>query len=127
MGDVDLVTYEFENVPSETAAFLAARTPVLFTTDRPSVYAALRAVSGSIVAMKLLHVLVATTSAALLLRRSPFTLLEKGVLAFGYFPFFEYDTVSRSYALGVLFTFAFCAALCRPICWRCARMDCDFS
>ncbi len=27
--DVDLVTYEFENVPAETAAFLAARKPVL--------------------------------------------------------------------------------------------------
>src|ERR1700728_3001674 len=28
-GDVDLVTYEFENVPAETATFLAARVPVL--------------------------------------------------------------------------------------------------
>src|SRR6516164_2371794 len=27
--DVDVVTYEFENVPAETAAFLAARKPVL--------------------------------------------------------------------------------------------------
>jgi 5-(carboxyamino)imidazole ribonucleotide synthase len=28
-NDVDVVTYEFENVPAETATFLAARTPVL--------------------------------------------------------------------------------------------------
>jgi 5-(carboxyamino)imidazole ribonucleotide synthase len=28
-GDVDLITYEFENVPAETAAFLSARRPVL--------------------------------------------------------------------------------------------------
>ena len=28
-GDVDVVTYEFENVPAETATFLAARVPVL--------------------------------------------------------------------------------------------------
>jgi 5-(carboxyamino)imidazole ribonucleotide synthase len=28
-GDVDVVTYEFENVPAETARFLAARSPVL--------------------------------------------------------------------------------------------------
>ncbi len=28
-GDVDVVTYEFENVPAETATFLAARIPVL--------------------------------------------------------------------------------------------------
>jgi len=28
-ADVDVVTYEFENVPAETAAFLSARTPVL--------------------------------------------------------------------------------------------------
>src|SRR6516165_5453541 len=27
--DVDVVTYEFENVPAETATFLAARCPVL--------------------------------------------------------------------------------------------------
>ncbi|MBL8585621.1 MAG: ATP-grasp domain-containing protein, partial [Bradyrhizobiaceae bacterium] len=27
--DVDLITYEFENIPAETAAFLAARKPVL--------------------------------------------------------------------------------------------------
>ena len=27
--DVDVITYEFENVPAETAAFLAARKPVL--------------------------------------------------------------------------------------------------
>src|SRR5689334_1433462 len=28
-GAVDVVTYEFENVPSDTASFLAARRPVL--------------------------------------------------------------------------------------------------
>ena len=28
-ADVDVVTYEFENVPAETATFLAARVPVL--------------------------------------------------------------------------------------------------
>ena len=28
-NDVDVVTYEFENVPAATATFLAARTPVL--------------------------------------------------------------------------------------------------
>ena len=28
-GDVDVVTYEFENVPADTATFLAARVPVL--------------------------------------------------------------------------------------------------
>src|SRR3974390_1493347 len=27
--DVDVITYEFENVPAETAAFLSARRPVL--------------------------------------------------------------------------------------------------
>ena len=28
-ADVDVVTYEFENVPAETATFLSARKPVL--------------------------------------------------------------------------------------------------
>ena len=28
-ADVDVVTYEFENVPADTATFLAARVPVL--------------------------------------------------------------------------------------------------
>jgi 5-(carboxyamino)imidazole ribonucleotide synthase len=32
-GDVDIVTYEFENVPAETATFLAARIPVLPDPD----------------------------------------------------------------------------------------------
>ena len=34
-GDVDVVTYEFENVPAETATFLAARVPVLPDRQRP--------------------------------------------------------------------------------------------
>jgi 5-(carboxyamino)imidazole ribonucleotide synthase len=32
-GDVDVVTYEFENVPAETATFLSARVPVLPDPD----------------------------------------------------------------------------------------------
>ena len=33
--DVDVITYEFENVPAETATFLAARKPVLPDPEGP--------------------------------------------------------------------------------------------
>jgi hypothetical protein len=77
-------------------------------------YAA-HAVSGSMTAMKVVHVIVATAGVALVVRRAPFTFVQKALLAFGYFPFFEYDTISRSYVLGVFFTFLFCLVFCeRP-------------
>ncbi|MGH7320020.1 MAG: hypothetical protein ACRELA_10415 [Candidatus Rokuibacteriota bacterium] len=64
-------------------------------------------------AMQLLHLVVATAVVFVVTRFAPFTRLQKILFAFGYFPFFEYATISRNYAFGLLFTFAFCASYAR--------------
>ncbi|MBF0465789.1 MAG: hypothetical protein HQK94_11985 [Nitrospirae bacterium] len=61
------------------------------------------------VAMQLVHLVIATASVFVFLRFSPFSKLLKGLFVFGYFPFFEYATISRNYAIGILFLFLFCA------------------
>ncbi len=71
-------------------------------------------VTGDPLAMQLLHLAVATAVVYVVTRFSPFTRLQKILFAFGYFPFFEYGTISRNYALGLLFTFAFCALYASP-------------
>ena len=57
--------------------------------------------------MELFHVLLATTI-IFLFTNSPFTKLQKILFSFGYFPFFEYNLISRNYNLGVLLIFLFC-------------------
>ena len=52
--------------------------------------------------------MLATATVYIVLRFSPFTRLQKTLFAFGYFPFYEYAIVCRSYALGVLLLFIFC-------------------
>jgi hypothetical protein len=69
--------------------------------------------SSNPLAMQLLHLFIATVSAYILLRYSPFSKLQKVLAVFGYFLFFEYATISRGYALGVLCLFGFCAAFRR--------------
>ncbi|MBF0618516.1 MAG: hypothetical protein HQK88_17085 [Nitrospirae bacterium] len=61
------------------------------------------------VAMQMVHLVIATASVFVFLRFSPFSKLLKGLFVFGYFPFFEYATISRNYAIGILFLFLFCA------------------
>lgn len=73
----------------------------------------LQRISRAPVAMQLLHLFIATLSAYLLLRYAPFSRLQKTLAVFGYFLFFEYATISRGYALGVLCLFGFCAVF-RP-------------
>lgn len=63
--------------------------------------------------MQLVHVLVASTTAFVIARYSPFTRAQKILIVFGYFLFFEYATISRDYALGILGIFSFCAVF-RP-------------
>ena len=60
-------------------------------------------------AMQVYHVLIAAAAVFVFARWSPFTRLVKTLFVFGYFPLYEYATVSRNYALGVLFLFVFCA------------------
>ncbi len=60
-------------------------------------------------AMQLLQFVIALVTGGLVLRFSPFTQLQRAMLLFGYFIVFEYGTMSRSYGLGMLLTFAVCA------------------
>jgi hypothetical protein len=60
------------------------------------------------VAMQFLHLAIATTSVYVVVRFSPFSRIQKFLLSFGYFLFYEYSLISRSYALGVLLIFLFC-------------------
>jgi hypothetical protein len=61
------------------------------------------------VAMQVLHVVIATFVILIVAMYAPFTRVQKVLFSLGYFPFFEYATVSRSYSLGVLLLFAACA------------------
>jgi hypothetical protein len=62
--------------------------------------------------MQLLHLVIATTTVYIFVRYSPFTMFQKGLFIFGYFPLYEYATISRNYAPGILLIFCFCAAMC---------------
>jgi hypothetical protein len=63
---------------------------------------------GTPIAMQVLHLLIATTTVYLFVRWSPFTMLQKVLLSFGYFPFYEYAIISRSYGLSLLLLTIFC-------------------
>lgn len=59
--------------------------------------------------MQVIHAFVASITAYVIACYSPFTRVEKMLIVFGYFLFFEYATISREYALGVLGLFIFSA------------------
>ena len=61
------------------------------------------------IVMQFFHLLLAATTIYIFTRFSPFTKLQKILFAFGYFPLYEYATISRNYAMGVLFIFCFCS------------------
>jgi len=59
-------------------------------------------------AMQWLHLLIATTTVYLFMRFAPFSPLQRVLFSFGYFPFYEYSIVSRSYGLSLLLLIVFC-------------------
>ncbi len=71
-------------------------------------------ITSSPLGMQVLHLIIATCSVYVFLKYSPFTRTTKLLFIFGYFPCYEYAVLSRSYALGVLGLFSFCALFCRP-------------
>lgn len=60
-------------------------------------------------AMQIFHLLLATGVIYVFIEFSPFTRSQKILFTFGYFPFYEYSIISRSYSLGILLIFMFCA------------------
>ncbi len=65
-------------------------------------------ISSAPVAMQLIHLAIATSTAIVVLRYAPWGRLCNTLVCFGYFPFYEYAVISRNYALGVLFVVVFC-------------------
>lgn len=58
--------------------------------------------------MQVFHILISTAFVFLLNKYSPFSIFEKILLTFGYFSFFEFNLISRSYGLGFLLVIIFC-------------------
>lgn len=71
---------------------------------------ALTRITANIFAMQILHVLVAAATVFIFARRAPFSRTVRGLFPFGYFPFFEYATISRNYAI-MLFLFVAATAV----------------
>lgn len=60
------------------------------------------------VAMQYLHWLIAVASVYVFVRCSPFTILQKTLFCFGYYPLFEYCMIARNYSLCMPLLFSFC-------------------
>jgi len=55
--------------------------------------------------MSLVHSLLMLTAVVVFVRYAPFSRLQKLLFIFGYYPFYEYNAIARSYVLSVLFLF----------------------
>jgi len=62
--------------------------------------------------MQLLHILISTAAVIIFLRNSPFADVFKILFVFSYFIFYEYNIISRNYALSVLFLFISISFIC---------------
>jgi hypothetical protein len=63
--------------------------------------------------MQALHLLIAAGTVYLFCRFSPFSLVQKLSVVFGYYLLYEYVAISRSYVLGVAVLFAYCTVRSR--------------
>lgn len=64
--------------------------------------------SKSIFVLQGLHLFIAALAAFLFLKHAPFSWIQKTLIVFSYWFFFEYSLVSRNYSLGWLFLVALC-------------------
>ncbi|MEP7167875.1 MAG: hypothetical protein ABI855_00745 [Bacteroidota bacterium] len=62
--------------------------------------------------MQLIHIVISTSAVIIFLRNAPFTDVFKTLFVFSYFIFYEYNIISRNYAISVLFLFIACSFLC---------------
>ncbi len=60
-------------------------------------------------AMQLANLAIGAGAALVFFRAAPFGLAARLLFCFGYFALFEFTVIARSYALGLLLLFAFCA------------------
>ena len=59
----------------------------------------------TVFALQLLHLGIATASAAIVLWYAPFKMYQKVLLCFSYFLFYEYTIISRNYAISIFLIF----------------------
>lgn len=64
--------------------------------------------SKNVVIMQLLHVAVSGAACLLLLKHAPFRRMQKVLIIFSYYFFFEYNLISRNYALAWLLLVVLC-------------------
>jgi hypothetical protein len=69
----------------------------------------LKFIASGLLPMKILHLGISMFTGWLIIKYSPFTIVQKILLLFGYFFFYEYTFIIRNYSIGLLFIFAFCA------------------
>ncbi|HKR07123.1 MAG TPA: hypothetical protein VJY62_20970 [Bacteroidia bacterium] len=62
--------------------------------------------------MQLLHIIISTAAVIIFLRNAPFTDVFKILFVFSYFIFYEYNVISRNYAISVLFLFISLHLIC---------------
>jgi hypothetical protein len=72
---------------------------------------ALTRISGKPFTMQLAHALIATGVVYVVARWAPFPKWMKAAFAFGYYPFFEYAAITRTYSLIFLLMLATCALM----------------
>lgn len=65
--------------------------------------------------LQVLHLLISTSAMFVFLRYAPFALVTKIIIISGYYFLFEYNLISRNYALGILFLFIVCTLLRDPV------------
>lgn len=70
-------------------------------------------VSHDVLGMQLLHIVITTLSIFLMAHYAPFNRIKQLLFAFSYFFFYEYNIISRNYALGILFVTCYALLLCR--------------
>ena len=59
-------------------------------------------ISRDVVAMQLVNAAIGVATAAVVLWRAPFARAARIAILFGYFPLYQYGTISRSYGLGLM-------------------------
>jgi hypothetical protein len=70
-------------------------------------------ISDSPVTMQIVHLVISTATVFIIFRFAPFTFIEKILLVGGYFFLYEYNIISRNYAISVLLIALICIQLSR--------------
>jgi hypothetical protein len=78
------------------------------------IYLVTHYITESYAGMQVLHLLITTSTIFVFLRYAPFSLLIKILIISGYYFLFEYNLLSRNYALGILLLFACCVLVREP-------------